>query len=98
MPRSAPHFVSRAFAPLHSVLLLAAAMSVGALLHSGEPVEPQSFKHARITDAWEKYAKLLTFGKGQTLALVDDGCTLSMPEWSKGYSLTLFDTGVNVLL
>ncbi len=25
----------------------------------------------------------MTFGKGQTLALVDDGCKLSMPEWSQ---------------
>ena len=24
-----------------------------------------------------------TFGKGQTLALIDDGCKLSMPEWSQ---------------
>lgn len=48
----------------------------------GVPVEPVSFKHAGIVDAWTAYAGKLTFGKGQTLALVDDGCTLSMPEWS----------------
>ncbi len=52
---------------------------------SGEPVpvEPVSFKHARVTEAWSAYANKLTFGKGQTLALLDDGCKLSMPEWSK---------------
>jgi hypothetical protein len=47
------------------------------------PVEPISFKHARVTDAWAAYAGKLTFGKGQTLALLDDGCKLSMPEWSQ---------------
>lgn len=48
-----------------------------------EPSDPPAFKHARVTDAWEAYADKLTFGKGQTLALLDDGCTLSKPEWSK---------------
>lgn len=47
-----------------------------------EPVLPAEFRQARITDAWEKYAKKLTFGRGQTLALVDDGCKLSMPQWT----------------
>jgi hypothetical protein len=51
-------------------------------LHAGQPVQPEEFRHARITDAWQAYAKVLTFGKGQTLALVDDGCTLSKPEWT----------------
>jgi BNR repeat-like domain len=47
------------------------------------PVEPISFKHARVTDAWAAYEGKLTFGKGQTLALLDDGCKLSMPEWAQ---------------
>lgn len=51
-------------------------------LRAGEPVNPVEFRHARITDAWEKYATILTFGRGQTLALVDDGCKLAMPEWT----------------
>lgn len=49
---------------------------------AGEPVNPVEFRHARITDAWEAYANVLTFGRGQTMALVDDGCKLSMPEWT----------------
>lgn len=65
---------------LGTVFLAVALAGLG--LHSGEPVEPVSFKHAGIIDAWEAYAGKLTFGKGQTLALVDDGCKLSMPEWS----------------
>lgn len=48
-----------------------------------EPADPPAFKHARVTDAWEAYRDRLTFGKGQTLALLDDGCKLSMPEWSQ---------------
>ena len=51
------------------------------LSHAAEPIRPVEFAHARITDAWETYADKLTFGAGQTLALVDDGCKLSMPEW-----------------
>lgn len=47
------------------------------------PADPPAFKHARVTDAWETYRDKLTFGKGQTLALLDDGCKLSMPEWSQ---------------
>jgi hypothetical protein len=47
----------------------------------GTPVQPAGFRHAGIIDAWTRYAGVLSFGKGQTLALVDDGCKLSMPEW-----------------
>lgn len=51
-------------------------------LCAAEPVQPVGFNQAGIVAAWETYADRLTFGKGQTLALVDDGCKLSMPEWS----------------
>lgn len=50
---------------------------------AAEPAQPVAFKHAGIVQSWEAYRHRLTFGKGQTLALVDDGCTLSRPEWSK---------------
>lgn len=59
-------------------LIVAAASVAG----GAEPADPASFKHARVTDAWEAYKDKLSFGKGQTLALLDDGCKLSMPEWS----------------
>ena len=52
-------------------------------IEAAEPAQPVAFKHAGIVEAWETYRHRLTFGKGQTLALVDDGCTLSRPEWSK---------------
>ena len=58
-------------------ILIAAQAAV-----AGEPADPPAFAHARVTDAWEAYRDRLSFGKGQTLALVDDGCKLSMPEWS----------------
>lgn len=44
-------------------------------------VQPEEFEHAGILAAWEAYKGVLTFGKGQTLALLDDGCTMSRPEW-----------------
>lgn len=49
---------------------------------AGEPVQPPGFQRARITDVWTAYADVLTFGRGQTLALVDDGCKPNMPEWN----------------
>eukprot|EP00913_Durusdinium_trenchii_P005676 g5294.t1 len=54
-----------------------------AALDAGEPAQPAAFKHAGVIEAWKTYRHKLTFGKGQTLALLDDGCTLSKPEWSK---------------
>lgn len=43
--------------------------------------QPKEFGHAGVLEAWEAYADVLSFGKGQTLALLDDGCDLSRPEW-----------------
>ncbi len=48
---------------------------------AGQPAQPAGFKHAGVLDAWRVYEDRLSFGKGQTLALVDDGCRMSMPEW-----------------
>lgn len=50
-------------------------------LSAGEPISPREFEQMGITATWKKYAETLTFGRGQTLALVDDGCKLSMPQW-----------------
>jgi len=57
-----------------------AGLCAGSVI-AAEPADPYSFIHARIVDAWDAYRDRLRFGKGQTLALVDDGCDLSMPEW-----------------
>ncbi len=48
---------------------------------AGKPVSPVEFKHMRISDAWTKYDGVLTWGKGQCLAILDDGCDLNAPEW-----------------
>jgi len=63
------------------VMLLFAVPVMAADPVIGEPVQAAGFRHAGIIDAWTRYARTLSFGKGQTLALVDDGCKLSMPEW-----------------
>lgn len=71
------------------VLICTACVASAAIAsRAGEPYEPDSFKHAGVVDAWMKYADRLTFGKGQTLALVDDGCKLSMREWSTPFDGT----------
>ena len=62
----------------------------GVTLWAGEPVQPVGFEPVGITRAWQSYGDRLTFGTGQTLALVDDGCTLSMPEWSDGDQPPIF--------
>jgi len=46
-----------------------------------KPAQSPGFEHARITEAWAAYADMLTFGRGQTLALLDDGCKPEMPQW-----------------
>jgi len=70
---------------IHALITFALLSSASALAQDTEPVavDPDSFKHARITDAWAAYSGKLSFGKGQTLALLDDGCRVSMPEWAQ---------------
>jgi len=58
-------------------------VALAVTIRADEPVEPVSFEHAGIIRALKTYGPRLTFGNCQTLALVDDGCKLSMPEWSK---------------
>lgn len=48
----------------------------------GEPAQSAEFKHAGVLEVWNDFAAQLSFGRGQTLALVDDGCKMSMPEWT----------------
>lgn len=45
------------------------------------PYNEAHFKAIGVTEVWEKYDGILTFGEGQVLAIVDDGCDLSVPEW-----------------
>ena len=45
------------------------------------PYNTADFNQIRIIEAWQKYATELTWGKGQCLAILDDGCDLSDPSW-----------------
>ncbi|MBI4625266.1 MAG: hypothetical protein HY736_18855 [Verrucomicrobia bacterium] len=47
----------------------------------GEPYNAEQFESMRVTDTWKKYADKLTWGKGQCLAVLDDGCDLIVPQW-----------------
>ena len=47
----------------------------------GHPYNPAAFSRMRAIAAWEKYGDRLTWGKGQCLAILDDGCDLTVPEW-----------------
>lgn len=42
---------------------------------------PLEFKRAGIIKTWEKYDGVLSWGKGQTMAALDDGCDMTTPEW-----------------
>jgi len=66
-------------------LLMLCAVPCGAAEPSsaipGKPYKADDFAAMRVTDAWAKYADQLTWGKGQCLALLDDGCNLTVPQW-----------------
>jgi len=48
---------------------------------SGVPYNAESFKQMRVVDTWVKYKDVLLWGKGQCLAILDDGCDVSVPAW-----------------
>ena len=56
-----------------------AAEKIGGGLRT--PYNKAHFESIGVTRVWEKYDDILTFGQGQVLAIVDDGCNLSVPEW-----------------
>jgi hypothetical protein len=45
------------------------------------PYNAEDFAALRVTEAWQKYGDRLTWGKGQCLAILDDGCDLKQPQW-----------------
>jgi len=47
----------------------------------GVPYNAETFAQMRVTEVWERYAGRLSWGRGQCLALLDDGCDLTVPEW-----------------
>jgi hypothetical protein len=48
------------------------------------PYNQSHFDSIGITAVWEKYEGILNWGEGQSLAIVDDGCDLTVPEWQNG--------------
>lgn len=59
--------------------LLAGSAAAQALL---DPVLIQEMTRIGVMDTWQKYDGKLSWGKGQTVALLDDGCNPSAPEWN----------------
>lgn len=47
----------------------------------GTPHDRGSFAQMRVLDVWRQYADQLTWGRGQCLAILDDGCDLTDPAW-----------------
>ncbi|MGC3970203.1 MAG: hypothetical protein QM775_23600 [Pirellulales bacterium] len=47
-----------------------------------QPAQSPGFERAGVVAVWEKYADRLTFGRGQTIALIDDGCKPGQPMWT----------------
>lgn len=47
----------------------------------GEPYNAETFEQIRVIDTWRKYEGRLSWGQGQCLAILDDGCDLAAPQW-----------------
>jgi hypothetical protein len=45
------------------------------------PYSEVEFKRMGVLDVWERYEGRLSWGKGQTIAMIDDGCDIDVPEW-----------------
>jgi hypothetical protein len=48
---------------------------------TGAPYNQTDFAQMRVLDAWKKYDGVLAWGKGQCLAILDDGCKMEDPAW-----------------
>lgn len=45
------------------------------------PYNREYFESIGVLRVWEKYDGILSWGEGQVLAIADDGCDLTVPEW-----------------
>jgi hypothetical protein len=50
-------------------------------LWAQKPYNEADFRRMRVVETWKKYGDRLSWGKGQCLAILDDGCDLSVPQW-----------------
>ena len=58
-----------------------AAQPVGVESAVRVPYDRDSFMQIRIPETWQKYNGRLSWGRGQCLSILDDGCDLSDPLW-----------------
>ncbi len=47
----------------------------------GIPYNAENFAQVRVVETWSRYKSELSWGRGQCLAILDDGCDLSDPAW-----------------
>jgi hypothetical protein len=64
---------------LIGLLIGAAASSV--MAHMPIPFDQAEMEHFHVPQTWKKYDGVLTWGRGQCMAILDDGCDLTVPEW-----------------
>lgn len=67
-------------APL-SILCLLTSVAAAMPPQIPKPQNEVAMKHFRLIETWQKYHGELTFGRGQCLAILDDGCDLTVPQW-----------------
>ena len=46
-----------------------------------KPYSEADFRRMQVIETWRKHADKLSWGKGQCLTILDDGCDLSVPQW-----------------
>ncbi len=66
---------------LMTVIAISNLLSSSSAEEIGKPFNPKEFETTGVIDAWTKYGDVLTWGKGQTLAVLDDGCDIDVPQW-----------------
>jgi len=64
-----------------NVILFFIMMTSSTRAEAPKLYDPAEMKHFRVPQTWEKYADKLTWGKKQCLAILDDGCALTAPQW-----------------
>lgn len=45
------------------------------------PYNVESFERIGVGKSWQRYDQYLTWGRGQCLAILDDGCDINQPAW-----------------
>jgi len=64
-----------------AVSLTCIVLAIPCSVRAQKPYNEADFRRMRVTETWQKYSGKLTWGKGQCLAILDDGCNLGVPQW-----------------